>query len=304
MAMDATVAPEKKGLFAGLLGSGRSYWLFALVAALIAVGGALSILGKAAATTTYYVLGQPVAARTQITPSMLVPVTTSVGGQPRNALDVAYVRDNPVFALTPLRAGDVVSTSVAGPLQRINANLPADFVAASFAVPPENAVAGKVRAGDYIDVIAESGNAGAATGGVAKVVLSHVLVLDVTVAPQTITQAATSGPAGANLNPGPESAQVRGGIPSLYVVGLSPQDATKLALVRGRNLMVVLSGNQPAPNLDVQTDFGSVFTPGPVGDSGAGTEKAARAAAPIAPPTAAPAAPTAASPAPSPTASR
>lgn len=275
---------KKSGLLSGLLGGGKSYFVLALVAALFATGGVLTLLGQAAATTTYYVLTQDVPARTQITEALLAPVQTSLGGEPRNALDLVDIQEANAeggpgaFALLPLQAGDVLSSSTVGPLDRISANLPDGFVAASFALTPENAVAGKIRRGDYIDVIAVSDSTGDA-GSTSKVVLHHVLVLDVTVAPETIADAATSGQAGADVAPGPESAAVRGGIPSLYVVGLSAEDAVKLALVRDKNLMIVLSANQTTGALDAQEQLGNVFGPDAVSDSGAGTAGAAATAA-------------------------
>lgn len=273
----ASATRAKKSGLSNLLGGGKSYWVVALIAALIAAGVTLQVLGRAAATTTYYVLGQDIPARTQITSSLLVPVQTSLGGEPRNEIDPVYLNQHQgdVFSLYALKAGDVLSPSTVGPLARINKDLPDNFVAASFQLTPENAVAGKVRRGDYIDIIAVN-DANADAGATAKVVLHHVLVLDVTVAPQTIAQAANAGQAGANANnPGPESAQVRGGIPSLYTVGLSPQDAVTLALVRDKNLMIALSANDATGSLTAQAQLGGVFGPDPAGDAGAGTLNAA-----------------------------
>jgi Flp pilus assembly protein CpaB len=275
---------KKKG---GASKTGRGVFGIAIASALLGGGGVLGIVGSAAQTTTYYVLGQDVPSRTQITPEMLVPVEASLGGQPRNALDITAIQQANVqggegaFSLVPLHAGDVLSPSTVGPLERINADLPAGFVAASFALTPENAVAGKVRQGDYIDVIAvDDSNA---AGTTSKVVLHHVLVLDVTSDPQTITQSATSGQEGAELEVGPESSAVRGGIPSLYVVGVSPQDAVRLALVRDKNLLITLSANDSTGGLDAQTQIGSLFTGGEVPDSGAGTEAATAGASEAAP---------------------
>lgn len=265
-------APKKKSLLGRALGGAKTVWAAAIVSALVVAALVLNLLGTALARESYWVLGTNVAARTQITPDMLVEISTTKGGKPVNAIDLAEVNDNEYFALAPLRAGDVLSPSNVGPLTRIDSDLPDNFVVASFQVAPENAVAGKVRKGDYIDLIATNGDDAGAT---AKVVLHHVLVLDVTVAPETIADAATSGAEGSDINPGPESAAVRGGIPSLYTVGVTPADATRLALVRDKNIMVTLSANNTTGKVDAQTQLGNVFGAEPVGDSGAGTEKAA-----------------------------
>ena len=262
-------AVPKKG---GLLKGARSIYALAGLLAVLAMFGALSILGSAADQVSYYVLKAPVAARTQITPTMLTEVKTSNGGQPRTAYDLAWVQTNQEKAFTriALRPGDTITASNVGPLTRITDGIPNTFVAASFAADPSDAVAGKVRRGDYIEIAAIS-EANAATGNVSKIVMHHVLVLDVTVAPATIAAAANDGQAGANLAPGPESAAVRGGIPSLYSVAVSPGDFTKLVLLKGKPLAVALSPNRTDSTINASSGQGDVFGDGPVADSGAGT---------------------------------
>lgn len=276
MSATNTRAAKKSGLF-GFLGEGKAIWILALLVACVAAVGALSILGSAAATTTYYVLSRAVPSRTQITPDMLTAVTTKAGGQPPNALDLAYIESHQVFSEIPLNVGDVVTPSTVGSLTPINQNLPGNFVVASFQVPPEDAVAGLIRNGDYIDIIATV-NDPSSGQKIAKVVLHHVLVLSVSVSPSNIASAANSGTAGTNLNPGPESEAVHSGIPELYTVGLTPDDATKLALVQGDSLLVVLSGNSTGTQpLNAETGANNLLN-GAAGDSGAGTEKATQSA--------------------------
>lgn len=274
MTVQATESTKKKGLLSGLLSGGKTIWIIALGIALVAMFGALSILGNAAATQTYYVLGEDVPARTQITPVMLVEREAKVNSAPPTAYSQADVATGEVFTKYALAAGDVVTSSNAGPLTRITEDVPDNFVAASFNAEPDIAVAGKVRTGDFIDIIATGDNG--TRGLITKVMLQHVLVLDVTVAPASIPQEAVEGQAGQDAGtPGPESAAVRSGIPTVYTVALSPQDATKLAAIRTLDLFVVLSGNLPdtvstastnQKNLfdDVVTDasagtFGSIF---------------------------------------------
>lgn len=272
---EASTDKPKKSLLGNLFGGQKTLWVAAIGAALTTAFVVLVILGTATARTTYYVLNKDVPARTQITPEMLTAVETTIAGAPTVALTPRYVTDNAVFSKVPMQTGDVLSTSTVAPLERIDSDLPAGFVVTSFQVTPENAVAGKVRKGDYIDMIAVNGDDAGAT---AKVVLHHVLVLDVTVASDTIADAANDGQVGAELNPGPESEAVRGGIPAVYTVAVSPLDATKIALVREMNLLVTLSANTTNGSVDAQTQLGNVFDSEKVSDSGAGTEKASESA--------------------------
>lgn len=268
---DAETPKKKKSLFS--LGGSSAIWLIAAVAAVFAMGGALTILGNSAATSTYYVLGRDVPARTQITTDMLIERVTKVDGAPPNAYDLVFVRDNDVFSKIALEGGDVITPTTVGPLERITKTVPGNFVAASVAIAPENAVAGKIRAGDHIDLVAI--NSDNPSGPIAKFVLHHALVLDVTVAPQSIAQTSVDGQEGEAVeNPGPESEQVRSGIPAVYTLALSPEDAARVALVRTFDLMAVLSGSSPDQELLVTAQMNEIFADEPVGDSAAGTSGA------------------------------
>ena len=269
MTVQASESKHKKnGLVGSLLGGGKAVWALAIALALVAVFGTLTILGNAAATQTYYVLSRDIAARTLITYDMLEPREAKIDQAPPTAYDTTTVQIEPVFSKVALRAGDVVSTSVAGPLERITASVPDNFVAASFAAEPELVVAGKVRTGDHVDIIAtdESGSTPRS-----KVVLQHVLVLDVTISPNQISVQANSGQEGQQVTtPGPESEAARSGIPSVYTIAVSQKDATKLALLRSFDLFVVLSGNVPDEVSMAETDVTDAFSSAP-GDSSAGT---------------------------------
>lgn len=257
----AEKTPKRKsgGLLSGLFSGEKRLWVVSSVMALIAAGSILSILGSAAASTTYYVLNRDIPARTMITTSMLTPLQAKVGEEPPNAYDLVFVRDNEVFSKVPLGEGDIVGPSTVGPLERINRDLPPTFVAASLAVSPENAVAGKIRAGDFVDILAVTEQSSTIEANVA---LHHVLVLDVTVAPDSIAVNANDGQEGDDLGvPGPESEAVRGGIPSVYTFGLSPEDATTLAVLGTGNYAVSLALSGWAPEESI----------GDAEDSSAGT---------------------------------
>lgn len=279
----------KSSALGSLFGGGKTYFLLAILAALGAAAVSFLIMGQSSAKETYYVLNQAVSARTQITPDMLVPVETVSGTAPINALtpldvtpqsgtDASGEQLGVEFAKYPLQTGDIITLSNVGPLERIDAKLPAEYVVTSFRVTPENAVAGKVRSGDLIDVIAVSqGSDVAGSGGsVAKTVLHRVLVLDVTTDPSTIAQGAndTSVSNATSANPGPESAAVRGGIPYLYTVAVTPEDAAKIALIRSGSLLIALASNSDsdAGGLNKTVSDSDVFGASQVGDASAGID--------------------------------
>lgn len=256
---------EKKSIFA-FFGPGKAVWFIAIGLAVAAMFGVLTLLGSLTAQTTYYVLGQPVAARALITPDLLVPVTVSDGGQPGNAYDPIYLRDNQVFAKIALQRGDVVSPSNSGPATRLTENLPDNFVAASFTVSADNAVGGKVRPGDFIDVIAQVDGTGDDGARTAKIVLSRVYVLDVSVAAEAL--AAGTDPAVGEDEEG--AVPVNQGVPALYTVAVSPEDAVTIAQIRDKTPFVTLSSKAAQGEVDVERNLADIFGSGAVKDSSEG----------------------------------
>lgn len=281
--MSATAPPRHVGFSSEsgkkkrLLSGGAKLGIFAFLFAVVAGFSALMLLSQAAATATYYVLNVPVAAREQISPAMLTPIKTKAGTLPPQSLSKAWVMANPssAYARYPMRPGDILTPSDTGALKGLTAGLPAGFVVTTFQANPTNAVDGMIQRGDYIDIAAtssaNSGSAGtpgsivsSSGGATSKIVLYHVLVLDVTVSPTTISSAAngTSGtPAGAHA-----------GTAADYTVALSPSDFTTLALVESSPLTLALSPSQiSSQSLNAQSNSGQVFAPAPVNNSGAGT---------------------------------
>ncbi len=239
-------------------------WLLALFFALIAGVGTLLIVGKAANRVSYFVVVADIPARTQITPDLVAEIPVTEDALPPTALTANDILGGTEFSEVPLQQGDILTTSVTGPLQKITYKLPKDFVAASLALSPERAVAGKVKAGDYIDIAAVNDDR-------AKIVLQHVLVLDVTISPSSIGSAANADPNDPDAQPGPEAAQVRGGIPQLYTVGVTQDDFAKLALIANDSLQVALSPEKTPSSTDASADRDEVFNGDGVSDSGAGT---------------------------------
>lgn len=249
--------------------SGNKTWFaLAILAALGAAGLIFGILSQMLATTTYYVLNTDVPARSQITPDMLTEVSASQGTQPRNALGLEDVYFEEVYAKVELNTGDVISASNTGSLVPLQQGIPEDFVVASFVADPNVAVAGKIGTGNYIDIIATTDGP---NGKTSKAVMRHVLVMDAQtsasdyVASEDVTE-------GEDVNAQDE---LRSGLPFLYTVALSEDDAVKLANISGDSLFVTLSSVKADEDFearDIKTDSGSIFGDDPVSDSGAGTD--------------------------------
>lgn len=241
-------------------------WGLSLGFALLSGFGILVIVGHAADKATYYVMKNSVAARTQVTLSMLTPVSTSATGVPPTALSLNSFAAGNLYTRIPLKAGDVISSSVVGAYQSLTASLPDGYMVASLQVAPGDAVGGRVKSGDYIDIasISSSGHA------IAKIVLHHVLVLDVTVAPGTISNAANSN----TLNQsgtGPDSPSLYNGIPQMYTLAVQPQDFLTLALIKNGTVYLGLTGNNAPSSLSAFLDSTTIYANTPASDAGSGT---------------------------------
>ena len=271
MAKGTTSSARKKNRNTRKTRSGSNVWLaFAVAAALAGAIGVFVLLSQVTSTTTYYVLNQDVDARSEITAEMLTEVTTSTGGQPRNALDVsAFTTEVPVYARYHLSTGDIVTPSNVGIYSPIQEGIPEEHVVASFAIPAENAVAGKVKRGDYIDIISV-GDDLEGENTFAQYVLRHVLVLD-TAADLGAEQLSSEGVDAA------EDTGVRSGVPTIYTVSLPQEDAAKLAVIQNLPMAVVLSPieyeTEGVPSESTYVNPSDVFGPDTfVNDSGAGTD--------------------------------
>src|SRR5690606_4947985 len=109
--------------------------------------------------------------------------------------------------------------------------IPDNFVVASFAAPAESAVAGRIKRGDYVDIISLEEDP-ETEARLAKYVLRSVLVLDVN---SDLARAANVEAAEADTGDpeatASDSAAARSGVPALYTVGVSREDALTLALI-------------------------------------------------------------------------
>lgn len=241
-----------------ILKKSKTLILLASLCAILALSGTVFLLTQTISQTSYYVLNQNVPARSQITSEMLTEVRTTNGGEPRNALDLGDIQTGDVYSKYALQEGDVLAMSNVGPLTPVNEGIPEDFVTMSFTVPAENAVAGNVKRGDYIDFIAKSGTASDSSAQ-ARYALRHVLVVDVRATPTTIDNAEEDSSGGS-------------GVASLYTITVSEKDAATVALLQGSDYYIVLSAAVGADDpKDIRSTGDDVFGNEPVGNSGEGT---------------------------------
>jgi Flp pilus assembly protein CpaB len=242
--MSITTNASKKSLF-----NGRKMWfIFSAAAALAAALITFLLMSTATAKDTYYVLSQDVPARTQITPNLLTEVQTSAGSVPPSALGISDLTDE-TFSLYSLKAGDILTSSNTGDKLTLSEGLPKDFVVASFVADPSMAAGGNVKRGDYIDIIAliDDSSVTGVDGVAASYILQRVLVIDATVdldsysSDSETSEETTTGDGTEVVSDNTSDAAIRSGIPTMFTVGLSPENAAILALATQQELYVVLS---------------------------------------------------------------
>ncbi|MBC9704800.1 MAG: hypothetical protein H9W81_07470 [Enterococcus sp.] len=264
-------ATNKSGKSGKTFSGNKTWFVFALVPAIAAAAILFTLLSQLVATTTYYVLSTDVPARSQVTADMLTEVVASQGSEPRNALGLEDVSDpdNPVYAKFALNMGDILTASNTGEQIALHEGIPEDYVVASFVADANNAVAGKLATGNYIDIIATNGD-----NGTAKYALRHVLLLDVSSDPNAIGEGTeiTEGEEGTEVA---AADQMRTGVPSLYTVALPEKDAATLALVRDANILVVLSpksSDKAFQDKTIKSSLDEIYNEDPVSNSGRGTD--------------------------------
>lgn len=172
--------------------------------------GTLTLLKNVYQTETYYVLNTSLATRSQISPELLAPVTTTKGTAPKNALRPADVQSGQTFTRIPLEAGDILTNSNTGGLDDISVGLPDSWVVTSFPVPADDASAGRIRRGYYFDMMVTTEN------GVIYPFI-NMLALDTT----------TSLNSASNSN-AINTDEARQGQSQIYYVGLTPANAAIL----------------------------------------------------------------------------
>ena len=251
--MSITTNTSKKSIF-----DGRNLWfIFAAGCAVVAALIAFAILSAATAKDSYYVLNTDVTARTEISISMLTQIQTSAGSVPPSALSISDINSTRTFSLYSLKRGDILTKSNTGDLLSLSAGLPSNFVIGSFVAAPSMAAGGNIQRGDYVDIMAivNDNTVTGSSGAAASYILQRVLVIDATVnldsyssnssASSTTTGNGTStnnsNSGNAPVSSNTKNSAIRAGVPTLFTVGLSPQDATVLAVASKFELYVVLS---------------------------------------------------------------
>lgn len=246
----------------GALKGRWTLWIGSLFFALLAGLGALMILGQASYRTTYYTITENVAARTPIAMSDVTAISVPQDGVPPTSLSQEDIESGNYFARIALNAGTALTKSVVTDgLDPLSAALAPGFVMSSLIIAPENAAGGRIRTGDYVDIAATSGTDSVTSTG--KVVLQHVLVLDVAVAPETVADAANAEGTDGQV-PGPNSAALYGGIPQMYTFAVSSTDFVTLALLRNANVYLALTSGPAVPSVDAAVDGATLFAPGAV----------------------------------------
>lgn len=243
--------------------------LVALIFALVAAGGVGWALYSANKQVSYWVVGTEVPARTKVTSAMLQEVKAREGSQPK-AMTAAYVDSNDVYAKYELQPGDILTSSNAGPLEKITAGIPEDFSVSSFTVPATNAAVGMAKRGDYIDIYMVDSSNGQSTS---SLVLQHVLVLDAVASLDDVSareSGGTSDSTDGSSDSSSSSPSSTSSVSTIYQVGLSREDTAKLALLSTKNLFVALSPATGASST-LPEEIGDINLTAP-GDSGEGTD--------------------------------
>jgi pilus assembly protein CpaB len=274
--MTINTTSSKKSLF-----DGRKMWFaFGAASAVLVAILTFFLMSKVVARETYYVLNTDVAARYQITPDMLTPVDVPQGGIPTNALGynpstgkVDLSRIEYRWAKYTLLAGDYITEANTTPPEepvKLTAGLPSDFVITSFSADPNLSAGGNARRGDYIDIAVVSSDA-SVTGNstpTATFILQHVLVIDANAGAGSVEVDQATGTV--------SGIQGRDTVPTLYTVGLSPENALRLIVAQQNGTLYVVLSSQDTVNNDINPYPGSVslfdILTGAVPDGGEGTD--------------------------------
>jgi len=237
--MSMSTSTKKKSIF-----DGRKMWfLFGAIASVVVAVLTFTLMSVVTATENYYVLNSDIPARTQITMDLLTEVTVSKGSTPPNAIGIGELTEE-TYSLYALDIGDILSSSNAGDLTSLSEGLPSNFVIASFIASPSVAAGGNVQRGDYIDImtVINDPTLTGSEGYGASYALQHVLVIDATIDLDSYDAAAdtaTTTEEGATADT--DAIAQRSGIPTMFTVGLSQEDATRLAVATQYDMFVVLS---------------------------------------------------------------
>lgn len=218
-----------------------------LIVSAILFGVFFTVASKFFQTETYYVLNQDVPTRTQVTPEMLDPVTTSEGTAPKAAIGLSDVQTGNVYTQYPLISGDILTMSNVGKQQDISVGVPDNWVITTISVSADNAVGGRITRGAYFDVMVTT-NSGSFYPFV------NVLTLDTTVDMDNASSADAA-----------DTDEAHAGQTTQYTVGMSPEDAGKLQQVMKKygsngDLKLVLSPRANEYQKPALADYSNKFS--------------------------------------------
>lgn len=208
--------------------------------------GFLTFLKSFYQTETYYVLndsqGPVIPARTVITPDMLSPLVIAAETAPPNALDISEI--DGITTKHALNPGDILTASNAGVVNDIYNGVPDNWVITNFSVGADDAVGGRIRAGDYFDVLVADENE-------AFYPFINVLALDTTIDLSTASSANAA-----------DTAEAYAGQTSQYVVSMSPENAAllqQLAIKHKGEMKLLLSPKQNSYQKPTLADYSKLF---------------------------------------------
>lgn len=217
----------------------------------LAIGGGFILSSSTGNTVTEYALVTNVPGNTQITPADVVAINVPADAAANDhALTAEDIASGLMFTKVDLPAGTILTAGPVGPYTRILSEVPAGERLVSIKVDAANAAGGSIASGDLVDIIittATTSTAGSLNGGGGQLagadVLTNIKVLDVTVAPETIS---------ANSDPqttGVDSPALKGGIPSIYKLVVTPEQARQLAIAASGNgstiYLALVSSKEP-----------------------------------------------------------
>lgn len=240
---------------------GRNRQLVKIVAAggaavLVAGGLFAFVQANTSPKVGMYALATDVATNQPILPENLAVVEVDASTVPANPVTRAQLESSTLFARSNFPAGTLLTESVVATALRTVEDLPAGYTVGSFTADPAQTVAGRVRAGDRISIYAVGEDA--AGSKVSKLVLTDVEVLNVQADLSEGQSGDTVDPA---EKPGPDNPLYYGGVPQVYTVALTYEQAAIMTLVKDADIYVVLVAPNAPADANVSVTEQDVFAP-------------------------------------------
>jgi Flp pilus assembly protein CpaB len=230
-------------------GSGRRTVAFAIAGAcgVLATAGAFSVInGATGETVTVYRTTGPVAANSAAASNMFtateVPASSVEGG---TIIPADQLNGMTWYAEEDLVAGAMATDANFNRSTRIDVTELADpnLMAQTFTAEVEDAVGGRLRAGDYVSILKTS--AAGSEVVTADFVLRSVLLLDVSTIPSDESSANNSGIIGGSSDANINARYT--GVPQLYTVALDAEQTRALTAAKNGRLTVVLTRVDATP---------------------------------------------------------